>query len=56
MGIAFEEMDEPLFGLAVISDLSFITKGKLTLLMKEGEELCTILAKSIITLRVKNKI
>ena len=56
LGISFEEMDESVFWLEVISDLGLVEKGKLILLINEGEELCKILAKSIITSKTKSKI
>ncbi|MFI5133428.1 MAG: four helix bundle protein [Chitinophagales bacterium] len=56
LGISFEEIDEAVFWLEVIADLDLIKKTKLTLLIKEGEELCKILAKSIITSKAVNKI
>ena len=55
LGISFEELDESLFWLEAISDLQLIKKEKLTLLTTEGEELCKILAKSIITSKAKTK-
>ena len=56
LGIAFEELDESLFWLETIADLQLIKKEKLALLMPEGEELCKILAKSIITSKGRSKI
>jgi len=56
LGISFEELDESVFWLETISDLQLIKKDKLSLLMKEGEELCKILAKSLITTKAKLKI
>ena len=53
LGISFEELDESIFWLEMISDLNLIKKDKLDLLIKEGSELCKILAKSIITSRHK---
>lgn len=51
--IAFEEMDESLFWIEVISELNLISKQKLTLLLKEADELTRILASSRITLEKK---
>jgi len=50
LSIAFEEMDESLFWLEVISDLGLVKKQKLTLILKEADELSRILASSRITL------
>ena len=56
LGIFLEKMDESVFWLEVISDLELIKKEKLSLLIVEGEELCKILAKSIITSTSRSKI
>jgi four helix bundle protein len=50
LSIAFEEMDESLFWLEVISDLELVNKQKLSLILKEADELSRILASSRITL------
>ena len=55
LSIAFEEIDEALFWLEVISELSLIPKTKLVLLIKEADELCRILASSRITLERKTR-
>ncbi len=49
LGIALEEVDESVFWLEVISDLEYIPLEKLQNLIMEGNELCKILAKSILT-------
>jgi four helix bundle protein len=51
LGIAFEEIDETVFWLEVIADLEFVKRKSLSLLLEEGEQLCKILAKSLITSR-----
>lgn len=55
LSIAFEEMDEALFWLEIIMELNLIKKQKLTLLLKEADELTRILASSRITLERKSK-
>jgi four helix bundle protein len=50
LSIAFEEIDESLFWLEVISDLGLVNKQKLALLLKEADELSRILASSRITI------
>jgi four helix bundle protein len=49
LSIAFEEMDESLFWLEVVADLGLINRKKLSLLLKEADELTRILASSRIT-------
>jgi four helix bundle protein len=51
LGISFEELDETVFWLDIIGDIGLIKKELLTLLRDEGEQLCKILAKSLITAR-----
>ena len=46
LSIAFEEMDESLFWLKVILDLKLINPEKLSLLIKEADELTRIFASS----------
>ena len=46
LSIAFEEMDETLFWIEVISDLKFLKPSKLSLILKEADELTRILASS----------
>jgi four helix bundle protein len=46
LSIAFEEIDESLFWLEVISDLTLLKQNKLTLILKEADELTRILASS----------
>jgi four helix bundle protein len=46
LNIAFEEIDESLFWLEVISDLKIIDNKKFTLILKEADELARILASS----------
>ncbi len=53
LSIAFEEIDEVLFWIEVISDLNLIKKQKLILITKEADELARILASSRITLEKK---
>ena len=53
LSIAFEEADETLFWLEVISDLKLIPAKKLTLLLKESNEVSSILASSRKTLQSK---
>jgi four helix bundle protein len=53
LSIAFEEMDESLFWLEVINDLELINKKKLSLLLKEADELTRILASSRKTVEKK---
>jgi four helix bundle protein len=49
LGIAFEEIDESVFWLEVVSDLELVKKELLSLLLDEGVQLCKILAKSLMT-------
>jgi four helix bundle protein len=51
LGISFEELEETVYWLEVIGDLSLVGQELLSLLLEEGEELCKILAKSLITSR-----
>ena len=53
LSIAFEEIDESLFWLEVISDLDLVNKQKLVLILKEADELSRILASSRITIEKK---
>jgi four helix bundle protein len=53
LSIAFEEIDESLFWLEVIDDLKLISKGKMTLILKEADELTRILASSLKTSQKK---
>jgi len=46
LSIAFEEIDESLFWLEMISDLKLLSKSKLALITKEADELTRILASS----------
>ena len=54
LSIAFEEMDESLFWLEVISELKFLKQNKMTLILKEADELTRILASSRKTSQNKN--
>jgi four helix bundle protein len=49
LGIALEEVDEAVFWLEVIGDLDYLPLPRLQNLINEGNELCKILAKSILT-------
>jgi four helix bundle protein len=53
LGISLEEVDESVFWLEVIGDLDFIPLKRLQPLIDEGNELCKILAKSILTTKTK---
>jgi four helix bundle protein len=55
LSIAFEEIDESLFWLEAISDLKLIKQNKLTLILKEADELTRILASSRKTTQTKLK-
>jgi four helix bundle protein len=55
LSIAFEEIDETLFWLEVIKDLELFPIKKLTLLLKEADELTRILAATRIKLEQKQK-
>lgn len=46
LSIAFEEMDESLFWLEVISELKFLKRDKMALILKEADELTRIVASS----------
>ena len=54
LSIAFEEIDESLFWLEAIGDLGLVSRKKLSLLLKEADELTRILASSRITLEKKH--
>jgi four helix bundle protein len=53
LSIAFEEIDESLFWQEVIADLELVGKQKLTLLLREADELSRILASSRKTIEKK---
>ena len=53
LSIAFEEIDEALFWLEVISDLKLVISENLTSLLKEADELTRILAATRISLEKK---
>ena len=53
LSIAFEEMDEALFWLEVLADTKLIAGDKLSLLIKEADELTRILAASRKTIEKK---
>jgi four helix bundle protein len=55
LSIAFEEIDESLFWLEAISDLHLIKADKLSLIVKEADELTRILASSRKTSQKKLK-
>ncbi|MBK9568677.1 MAG: four helix bundle protein [Chitinophagaceae bacterium] len=55
LSIAFEEIDESLFWLETIADLMLIQVDKLSLLLKEADELTRILASSRKTSQTKLK-
>jgi four helix bundle protein len=55
LSIAFEEIGESLFWLETIADLKLIKTGKLSLMIKEADELTGILAASRKTTQVKQK-
>jgi four helix bundle protein len=46
ISIAFEEIDESLFWLEVLSELKLLKPTKMTLILKEADELTRILAAS----------
>ena len=54
LGIALKELKESRFWLRVIHRTELITPKRLEPLLKECEELCAIIAKSIITAKGKN--
>jgi four helix bundle protein len=56
LSIAFEEADESLFWLESIRDLNLVPEEKLTLLLKESDELVRILAATRISLEKKEKL
>ena len=56
LSIAFEEMDESLFWLEVITELKFLKQGKMTLILREADELTRILASSRKTSQSKIKL
>ena len=53
LSIAFEEIDESLFWLETISELNLLKRQKLSLILKEADEISRILASSRITLEKK---
>ena len=55
LSIAFEEIDESLFWLETISDLKLVKADKLSLIIKEADELTRILAASRKTTQDKLK-
>jgi four helix bundle protein len=55
LSIAFEEIDESLFWLEVILDVGLLTTEKMTLIIKEADELTRILASSRKTTQKKLK-
>jgi len=55
LSIAFEEIDESLFWLEAIADLNLIKADKLSLIVKEADELTRILASSRKTSQKKLK-
>jgi four helix bundle protein len=55
LSIAFEKIDESLFWIEIIADLNLIKKHKMTLILKEADELIRILASSRITLEKRSK-
>ena len=56
LSIAFEEIDESLFWLESIHDLNLVTPEKLTLLLKEADELVRIFAATRIALEKKERL
>jgi len=55
LSIAFEEIDESLFWLEAISDLQLVKADKLSLIVREADELTRILASSRKTSQKKLK-
>ena len=53
LSIALEEIDETLFWLEVIADLELISRKKLSLVLKEADELTRIVASSRKTMEAK---
>lgn len=51
LGISFEEIDESVFWLEVINDLELVKRELLNALQEEGDQLCRILTKSVISSR-----
>ena len=51
MGIVEEEVDETLFFMEVLLDLDLVTPKRIVSLMKEGEEILSIVVASIKTAR-----
>ena len=56
LSIAFEEIDESLFWLESINDLNLIASEKLSLLLKEADELVRIFAATRIALEKKERL
>ena len=56
LSIAFEEADESLFWLEVIENLKLINNKKLSLILKEADELVRILASSRKTMQTKRTV
>src|SRR5215208_3970590 len=56
LSIAFEEADESLFWIESIHDLNLLPAEKLTLLIKEADELVRILAATRISLEKKESL
>jgi len=55
LSIAFEEIDESLFWVEAILDLKLVKEDKISLLLKEADELTRILASSRKTTQIKLK-
>ena len=53
--IVEEELDETIFWMEILIESEIIPKSKLSLLIKEGEELLRIISASIITMKKKRK-
>ncbi|MBI5856789.1 MAG: four helix bundle protein [Sphingobacteriales bacterium] len=56
LSIAFEEMDESLFWLEVITEIKLVKQEKMKSILKEADELTRILASSRKTSQKKRKI
>ncbi len=54
--IVEEELDETIFWMEILVESGVIPKGKLTLLIKEADELLRIISASIITMKKKRKV
>lgn len=52
-GMTLKELRETVYRLKVTERAEFIPSGRLTEILQEGEELCKIIAKSILTVRRK---